>query len=135
METKKQSSSRIVNILKCKCPKCHTDYMYENNNPYMLKKLFDMKDRCEVCSQPFAPEPRYYDGAMFVSYGISVGILVSVIIAFNILFAEPNFNIMIGLIISLAIILSPLTLRISRSIWIHIFFKFDPNFIKKETSA
>jgi uncharacterized protein (DUF983 family) len=105
--------------------------MYTNTNPYHLKQLFGMKDHCEVCSQPFAPEPRYYDGAMFVSYGISVGIIVCVIIVFNILFEEPNFNIMIGLIISLAILLSPLTLRISRSIWIHLFFRFEPEITKK----
>lgn len=131
MGIKKQSNNRIENILKCKCPKCHSGYMYQNTNPYHLKHLFDMKDHCEVCSQPFAPEPRYYDGAMFVSYGISVGIIVSVIIAFNILFEEPDFNIMMGLIISLAILLSPLTLRISRSIWIHLFFKFEPGITNK----
>jgi len=131
MGIKKQSNNRIENILKCKCPKCHSVYMYENTNPYYLKHLFDMKDHCENCGQPFAPEPRYYDGAMFVSYGISVAIIVSVIIAFNILFEAPSFNIMIGLIISLAIFLSPLTLRISRSIWIHLFFKFEPEIAKK----
>lgn len=122
-----QSNNRLENILKCKCPKCHSDYMYHNHNPYHLKELFVMKDYCKVCDQPFAPEPRYYDGAMFVSYGISVAIFASVIVVFNVLFSEPNFYIMIGVIIGLAVLLSPLTLRISRSIWIHLFFKFDPN--------
>ncbi len=106
--------------------------MFEERNHYHLKKLFALNKNCDVCQQPFAPEPRYYVGAMFVSYAMSVAIVVTMFVAFNVLFEDPDLNAMIGTTIGFAVLVSPLTFRISRGIWIHIFFKFNPNTVKKE---
>jgi len=126
----KQSSSRLENVLKCKCPKCHSGYMFKEKNAYRLKKLFALKDACDVCNLPFCPEPRYYDGAMFVSYGFSVAIVITAFTLFNFFLENANLNVMIGSTIGLAVIVSPLSFRISRSVWIHFFFSFDPDRLK-----
>lgn len=127
----KQSKNKLENILKCKCPRCYSGYMFEEHNHYNLKKLFALNEKCEACDLTFAPEPRYYDGAMFVSYALSVAIVITMFVAFNVLFEAPNLIVMISSTIGLAALLSPLTFRISRGIWIHIFFKFDPKAAKK----
>ncbi len=99
--------------------------MFEERNAYKLKKLFELNDTCESCNHSFSPEPRYYDGAMYISYGISVAIVITIFVAFNILFENPNYDLMIGITIGLAVLLSPLSFRISRSLWVHIFVSYD----------
>ena len=105
--------------------------MFEERNAYKLKKLFKLNENCEVCNQAFSPEPRYYDGAMYVSYGFSVAIVITMFVAFNILFEDPNLDLMMGVTITIAVLLSPLSFRISRSIWIHFFFHFDETIAEK----
>jgi len=119
------SSTRFENIIKSKCPKCHIGYLFKNKNPYNFKAIFKMNDRCSNCRQSFSPEPRFYDGAMYVSYAFSVIVLAFVFIFFNIFFKDPPLLTMIFTTISTAFLLSPISFRLSRSIWIHVFYKFD----------
>ena len=84
-----------------------------------------MNKRCSNCDQSFAPEPRFYDGAMYVSYAFSVAIVASIFIGFNVLIEKPTMTPMLISTFALTIGLSPLSFRLSRSIWIHIFYGFD----------
>lgn len=36
-------------------------------------KFMKMNEKCFCCGQSFMPEPGYYFGAMFVSYGLNAG--------------------------------------------------------------
>ena len=121
----KTSKNRFENILKSKCPKCHSGYLFKNKNPYNLKKMFEMNDRCEHCQQSFAPEPRFYEGSMYVSYAFSVAIVVTVFTAFNILMDDVPLLPLIVTTITAAVGLSPLSFRLSRTVWIHFFYTFD----------
>ena len=121
----KTSSSRLENIVESKCPKCHNGKLFINSNPYNFKTIFKMNARCEHCNQTFTPEPRFYDGAMFVSYAFSVMIVASVFIFFTTIFEDAPLVPMITSTNILTFILSPLSFRLSRSVWIHIFVKFD----------
>ena len=84
-----------------------------------------MYDRCENCNQSFSPEPRFYDGAMYVSYAFSVAIVMIAFIAFNIFYENVPLLPMIFTTIGSALVLSPVSFRLSRSVWIHIFYTFN----------
>ena len=119
------SSTRFENIIKSKCPTCHSGYLFKDNNPYNLKMMFKMNKECAHCQQTFAPEPRFFDGAMYVSYAFSVAIVISCFVAFNVLTDDVPLIPLITTTILLAFGLSPVSFRLSRSIYIHVFYGFD----------
>lgn len=84
-----------------------------------------MNEECEHCKQSFAPEPRFYEGAMYVSYAFSVAIVVSCFVAFNVLTDDVPLIPLISTTIILAFGLAPVSFRLSRTVWIHIFYSFD----------
>ena len=121
----KASQTRLENILKSKCPTCHSGHLFIDKNPYNLKMIFKMNDKCHHCNQSFSPEPRFYDGAMYVSYAFSVAIVAIVFVAFTTLYDDAPLIPMIITTVGAAILLSPISFRLSRSIYIHVFYSFD----------
>lgn len=119
---KKTSKTLLGNILKSKCPTCHTGYLFSNKNPYNLGKIFKMNDFCSNCHQNFSPEPRFYDGAMYVSYAFSVIIVATVFVSFTTIYEDAPLIPMILTTVGSAVLLSPISFRLSRSVWIHLFF-------------
>lgn len=114
----------ISNILASKCPACRNGKMW-NNSPYKLSKMTAMNKRCPNCNANLEPEPSFYTGAMYVGYGFSVAIVIGVFTAFNILYEDPNINLMslwVGIIV---LIFAPLNLRFSRNVWAHTFIKYN----------
>lgn len=86
-----------------------------------------MYDRCEHCNQNFKLEPSFYDGAMYVSYALQVALFVSVSVAFYVLYPDAEVIYKISAVIILILLLFPLVLRISRSLWIHFFVSYKKN--------
>src|SRR5690349_2608993 len=64
----KPSGSMLSGILRMKCPNCRSSPMFRDPNPYHLKNMGVMNERCPVCGHPIDPEAGYYFGAMYVSY-------------------------------------------------------------------
>ena len=95
--------------------------------PLKLSKPLRMHKRCSVCGQPFEPETGFYYGAMFISYVFIAFIsLVSVGISVFIFKFPVEISFLI-LILFLAIIFI-WNLKFSRSLWIHIIVKYNPNY-------
>lgn len=120
-----KSKTLLENILKSKCPTCHSGHLFKDKNPYHLKMIFEMNKECEHCKQTFTPEPRFYEGAMYVSYAFSVAIVISCFVAFNVLTDDVPLIPLISTTIILAFGLAPVSFRLSRTIWIHLFYSFD----------
>jgi len=119
------SKTLLENILKSKCPTCHSGYLFKDKNPYHLKMIFEMNKECEHCKQTFTPEPRFYDGAMYISYAFSVMIVAAVFIIFTNVYNDAPLIPMILTTIVAAFGLSPLSFRLSRTVWFHVFYHFD----------
>ncbi|HEX8547240.1 MAG TPA: DUF983 domain-containing protein, partial [Cytophagaceae bacterium] len=62
----------ILSILKLKCPRCHQGDIFANKNPFKFSTLSKIHKNCSCCGQDFEPEPGFYFGAMYVSYGLGV---------------------------------------------------------------
>ena len=98
--------------------------MYPRDTLYS-KAFMQMYKHCPCCGQPFEPEPGFYLGAMYTSYGIHAVILALFFIAFYQIWGSPNLFSLALLFIIGVIVLLPLTFRLSRSLWIHIFVRYE----------
>lgn len=114
----------LYSILTGSCPVCQNESMYKKRNPYLLSKLFEMHDRCSHCNTKYKIEPSFFYGAMYVSYGIGVGLGV-IIFLISYLLLKTSLLVSFILICIGVIGLLPLEMRLSRNIWINIFMKYD----------
>ena len=62
----------VLNLLKCKCPRCRKGDMFEGRNPWHLKSTMKMNKACPVCGQPLNIEVGFYYGSGYVSYALTV---------------------------------------------------------------
>ncbi len=119
----------IPSILQLKCPKCREGNLFINKSSYKYKGFFDMPRRCTKCNQDFEIETGFYYGAMYVSYGITIAITVAVFVALTVLNLFSIIPFLICDVIALVITM-PYVTRVSRSIWIALMIKYDPNAIE-----
>ncbi|HEV7232337.1 MAG TPA: DUF983 domain-containing protein [Bacteroidia bacterium] len=119
--------SIIYSILNQKCPRCHTGDLFLSKNPYNIPKIYAMPDNCPVCGQSFLPEVGFWWGSMYVSYGISVGLSVATVLFLWLVAGWSDWAVLSGNAVLMILIL-PLAFRYARSIWFHMFVKFDPKF-------
>lgn len=102
--------------------------MFKKKNPYILSKIWAMHDSCSICGQHYQLEPSFFYGAMYVNYGITVGIAVSVFGAMHLVGVEWEFMHYIIAIIGAIILAAPITFRLGRMVWINIFVGYKPEF-------
>lgn len=90
-----------------------------------------MKERCPVCKQLTDIEPGFYYGTGYVSYAMSVAFLVTSFVAWYVLIGiSLNDNRLfwwLGISIVLLILLQPVFMRLSRTLWLSWFVKYDPD--------
>ena len=133
MQDNKKIPSYLVSLLKNKCPRCREGNLFVYDEPYSLKdgKNVKMHDKCPTCGQPTELEVGFYYGTSYVSYALTVSFSG---FSFALWFVTIGFNLednrifwWLGLNALVLMLLQPLFMRISRSLWISWFVKYDPN--------
>ena len=100
--------------------------MFEKRNPYILKNIWDMHDGCSNCGQRYQLEPSFFYGAMYVNYGITIGIALTIAAIMMISGSWEKWRYLAA--ISAGIIgLAPITFRIGRMVWINMFVGYKPD--------
>jgi uncharacterized protein (DUF983 family) len=121
----------ILNLAKCKCPRCRRGDMFVTKNPYNLKKFMTMNDGCELCSQPFDLEVGFYYGSSYISYALTLAISVATFVAWWILIGiSINDNRIFGWLMINSILLiglQPPLMRLARVGWLAFFVHYDKN--------
>lgn len=87
-----------------------------------------MNEFCPHCGVRLEPEPGFYQGAMYMSYAITVAVIV--IVGLVLYFAgDPSEWVYIGTVIGIMILLVPLNYRYSRILYLYLIggIKYDPN--------
>jgi uncharacterized protein (DUF983 family) len=122
-----KKGSKLNSILTGSCPKCQNESMYLDKNLLNLSNILKMNEHCSHCGLKYQIEPSFFYGAMYVSYGLNVGIGIA---AFIVSYVLLNASLKVAFIsIIAAIILSfPLVLRLSRNIYINMFVSYDEDF-------
>ncbi len=118
---------KINSILTGSCPRCQKESMYLDKNLLHLTKLLKMNEKCSHCDLKYQIEPSFFYGAMYVSYGLNVAIMLIVFLV-----AFFGFNAKVGAtflsIIIILTLLFPFVVRLSRNIYINMFVSYDRRF-------
>lgn len=129
----KYEPSKTLSILKSKCPQCQSGKMF--NYPfYDLKRFMEMDSHCKVCNLKYEIEPGFFWGAMYVSYALTVGLML--VLGGSIFWLSHGKSSFWGYIIPIVsslILSSPLTFRYARVLMLYLFspVRFNPDLAKK----
>lgn len=114
-------------MLQGKCPRCREGQIFSYpvaSRPFGFNK---MNERCPHCEVRLEPEPGFYQGAMYVSYAITVMCMVAVSL---VLWTLGDFSewVYVGVVIGVMFLLIPFNYRVSRIIYLYAFggVKYDP---------
>ena len=106
--------------------------MFNDSNPWNLKKTLSMPERCPECGQRFELEPGFWYGTGYVSYALSVAYLIVTCVAWWVLIGfsteDNRFFWWMGLAVVSLILLQPWLMRISRVIYIYFFVRYNQNY-------
>ncbi len=120
-------------VILNKCPKCRKGNIFEKKGAFRINGLTKTKVACDQCGEDFKREPGFFFGAAYVSYGLTIAVWVAVFVAlstFNTLgwieysFFDNPWMFLITGIVSVIILLPPIY-RLSRSLWLSFFTKYD----------
>lgn len=120
----------IGSMLKGKCPRCRKANIFCEPNPYVFNKMFLMPEHCDSCGLKFNKEPGFFYGSMYVGYGLSVAYLVAFYVAMVVLLQDFEVETYLLLSIISLLVLTPVIFKLSRSIWLSMFEKYDPKAIE-----
>ena len=115
---------KINSILTGSCPRCQKESMYLDQNLLHLSKLLKMKEKCGHCGLKYQIEPSFFYGAMYVSYGLNVVLMIMVFLLSFFVFEAKVGTTFIAIIAVLGIMF-PFVMRLSRNIYINMFVSYD----------
>jgi hypothetical protein len=122
----------LWSMLTMKCPRCRKGPMFNSNNAWNLKKVFDMPTHCPECGQKYEMEVGFWYGTAYVSYALSIALSVTTFVAWWVLIGmstnDNRFFWWLGINIFLLIFLQPWLMRFSRVIYLNFFVRYDPNY-------
>jgi len=124
-----KKGTKFYSILFNKCPRCNEGDFMKEKNMFKLNKAFQMHDYCSKCGLKYMMEPSFFYGAMYVNYGLTVGISIATFIISTYFFILSLIESFIPIVIVL-VLTAPVSIRFSRIIWINLFVKYDPNATK-----
>ena len=115
--------SALKSIATCKCPRCRKGKVFTYKNPYH-RKFGKIEDKCSHCKLVYEMEQGFWYGAMYISYAFGVAISIPVVLILS-FYTELEIPQITGVIFFLLVLLMPLLFRYSRSVWLHIFIRYD----------
>jgi uncharacterized protein (DUF983 family) len=121
---KNLKGSKSYSILTGTCPVCQEESMFKDSNPYRMRNIFKMHEKCSHCGTKYKMEPSFFFGAMYVSYGLGVAVSVAAFIIAHVLLGGGLMTTFLTITATL-IVLMPLIVRLSRNIWINMFLSYD----------
>lgn len=120
--------SSLAALLSCRCPRCREGQMFSHPASNLLR-FNRMNKECPHCFVRLEPEPGFYQGAMYVSYGFTVMLMIIIGMLLYYLAGDPNEWVYIGVVIAVMLILVPLNYRYSRALYLYLFggIKYRPD--------
>ncbi len=116
--------TKLYSIMRMKCPFCHEGAFFVSH-PYDLAHVGEVHDRCPHCARKLSKEVGFYWGALFVSYGLSIGF--SLLMYGLTWFVRPDLG-MLGffiVVVSATALAAPWLYAMSKIIWANLFFHYQ----------
>ncbi len=111
--------TKIQAIFGCKCPRCREGSLFENP-PVLYKKFGKMPVTCKVCGLRFEKEPGFFFGAMYISYFLSVGVVLALAVLLRYFGGNPEPGVYVLASLLPLLLLYPLIFQQSRSIYLYL---------------
>lgn len=125
-------------LFKKKCPRCRKGDMFCSKSAYK-KGFMKMPEKCTECGQPMEIEPGFYYGTGYVSYALTVAFSVTTFVAWWVIIGisvdDTRVFWWIGLNAFSLIVLMPWFMKLSRTIWLSFFIKYNPNWITEQPAT
>ena len=114
--------SPLSDIFHQRCPRCRMGNIFR----YSIFRGFPkMHERCPVCDLKFDREPGYFLGAMYVSYGLGIGVIALIATVIWSLTAWWITKDIIWAVV-LFLPLAPTITLFARVLWIYLDQTIDP---------
>lgn len=113
-------SSALKAILQTKCPRCHQGNMF-SYQAINLANFDKMPESCSVCGLRYEIEVGFYWGAMYISYGLSVGIILLVAVLLYYLADDPPTWVYLTVVTVVILVSTPLLFRYARVLMLYLF--------------
>jgi len=131
MGDKKNNRGYLASAVGCRCPRCREGKLFKNPVSFRFKRTMEMNKTCPLCGQPTEIEVGFYYGTSYVSYALTVAISVSTLVAWYVIIgmstSDNRFFYWLGFNAVFLVLLQPWLMRLSRSLWISWFVKYNPN--------
>ncbi|MDP1844092.1 MAG: DUF983 domain-containing protein [Sediminibacterium sp.] len=120
-----------------RCPRCREGKIFKQTSAYKFKGNLEMHESCPVCGQPTEIEVGFYYGTGYVSYAITVAISVATFVAWKVLIGlsfdidDNRIFYWLGTNIVVLLVMQPLVMRLSRSLWLSWFVPYEPDYQNK----
>ena len=131
MSENKGKPSYVISVLGNKCPRCREGYLFKSHNAYAFKggEYIKMNDKCPACGQLTDLEVGFYYGTSYVSYALTVAFSVATFIAWWVLLGisiyDNSLFWWLGVNAVSLLLLQPVFMRLSRTLWLSWFVKYD----------
>jgi uncharacterized protein (DUF983 family) len=131
-EVNNKKNFYLSTVLTNTCPRCREGKLFQESNAYNMKKNVLMHENCPVCGQPTEIEVGFYYGTGYVSYAISIAVLVATFVAWKVLIGvtfsidDNRIFYWMGCAFTLLFVTQPLIMRLSRTLWLSWFVSYDP---------
>lgn len=119
MEAPQPIASTAGALLAQRCPRCHTGRLFSTGT-YSLS-FTDMPAACPVCGQAYEPEPGFYYGAMYISFGFATGLFLFVGLGLYYLAGDPSTWVYVTTVAAAVLLLAPVMYRYSRALMLYLF--------------
>ena len=118
-QAKKMQRSLLTAIGQGRCPRCREGFIFKY--PLVqLRKFSEMNASCPSCEASFEPEPGFYFGAMYVSYGFTIMLFIFMWAVLRFFFNPSDFVYFVA-IVAAAAVSTPISFRYSRILFLYWF--------------
>ncbi len=127
--------ANVKAALTGKCPRCLQAKIFKNKSVLPLSQTTDMLEKCPVCAQKTELEVGFYYGTGYLSYALTVGLLIASfvigVVLFGVSFRDDTVLYLLGVDIVLIILIQPWLMRFSRVLYLSFFVPTIQNWTKK----
>lgn len=119
-----KKGTKLYSILKFKCPYCHEGDFFVHPNPYRLKSVGDVRTECNKCGRSYQKEPGFFQGAMYVSYGMGVALFIGTFTLAWLIDPEASAFFYAAVVVISNLVLAPLLFALSKIVYANIFMHY-----------
>lgn len=124
-------------LLNHKCPRCRTGDIFRYSLLQNPTKFASTHKKCPHCDLQYEREPGFFFGAMYVSYAMTMAVLLSTALILYNFFGDPELIVYITTVPAVVLLLLPVVFRYSRTLYLHGFggVKYNPALANKASSG